>query len=285
MGPNVKLFKELPSDAHIAAAFAGAIPIALVEPTPVGEILLAGAYVTLWWVTGGLGSPEIGIEYIGPPASIEAWAAAKQTELADPYLIVMDPNIPYATEGEMIPYDFGREFFPLQEVEPTILFRLHPEAKALIAGALMRADASRNLQERNRQGCENRGWSNGSLCSYAAYTLPASPGYFEGHIAILVVSGKHVYFLVLNGTFRNTMPGVGEGQWIRVTDNVYYDKTTLFYKCAWWMANRVSNGHGMVPEQFWLDAGTAWDQWQLVKSRYGFVVPIATVPLPPNPFQ
>jgi hypothetical protein len=274
MGPTVNFYKDVPSDATLAAAFAGAIPVALVEPTPVGELVVVGMYVYLWWVTGGIDPQPINIEIVGSPADISNWAAQKEAELtADPYLIAMDPAIPLASEGEMFPVDWN--MWP-----PAYMSIRHPESAALIAGALMRADQNRILNS-NSPLCI----SGGQVCIFAAYTLPATPGFFEGHVAILVVSGKHTYFLVLNGTFRNTLPGVGEGQWVHVTDNVYYDKSTLFYKCAWWMASRTSNGHGMVPEQFWLDSGTAWNQWEVIRARYGFVIPIASVQLPVNPFK
>lgn len=245
-----------------SAVFLMAAPVALSDgPLPIGEAVIGGMLFYVWYQT------------VGQEALVAAGAEVANG-LEDLKLKIQAKAAP-----DFVDIDWAQ--WP-----PAWLTVLHPESPELIAGAWMRS-TNGTLQSNNPQGCESGAISSGSVCLFAALNDPGTGQQFEGSVAVLVGSGPHVAFLVINGQVRPTPPAPGEMGWERLGQSQYYfQKSSGFWKCAWWMAQKTAgNGKKAVPPELRLDAGTGWARWQEVKTRYGLVFPIASISLPANPFQ
>jgi hypothetical protein len=274
-GAVVNWFEEPSYEAVLLIAPAAALSDG---PLPIGEAVIGGMLFYVWYQTVGQetlmaagADIAVGIE------DLRLKILAKTAE-SDPYAIAMDPSIPIASESEMVATDWNQ--WP-----PAWMSVNHPESDALKSGAYQRASGG-ILNANNPQGCESGLISSGSICLFAALNDPGTGQAFEGSIAVLIGSSRHVAFLVINGQVRPTPPAPGEMGWERLGQSQYYfQKASAYWKCAWWMSQRIANGHGAVPPELRLEAGAGWARWQEVKTRYGLVFPIAQISLPPNPFQ
>lgn len=186
-------------------------------------------------------------------------------------------SIPVVADEQTFPADLG-----------TVLKSTkHPESSLLITSAINRA-GGKYLNSTHPNGCRREDMSNGAICLYAivdpgvAAPTATCPDCIVGNIAAQVVVTKYVYFLMVGGSVRTSPPSGGESGWLRLGQTQYYmEESSMFWHCAWWMSQRVANGHGMVPEQYWLDAGSGWDTWHQKMAERGLPNwPIAQVTLP-----
>jgi hypothetical protein len=274
-GVMINWFEEPSYEAVLLIAPAAALSDG---PLPIGEIVVGGLIFYVWYETVGQESlMAAGAVVANGLEDLRLKILAKAAE-SDPFAIQMDPSIPIAIEAEMVATDWSSWPGAYLSVN-------HGESQNIILGTWMRAKNG-VLHSNNSEGCERGLMSNGSICIFAALNDPGDGSMFEGSAAGLIGSSSHVIFIVVNGTVRSTPPGPGEMGWERLGQSQYYMlQKSMYWKCAWWMSERVSNGHRLVPPEFRLEAGAGWARWQEVKTRYGLVFPIAQISLPPNPFQ
>jgi hypothetical protein len=145
----------------------------------------------------------------------------------------------------------------------------HPESAGIMSSLYSQASYYKVL---HRKGDPNQKQprSNGSIRIYAGLDAGSL-----AHIAIINISSKSVVFAVLDTTYA-TKPGNGL---IQIADaEYYYDPSKIFWKCAWIMADRIKNGHGVqgIP----LTVGQGWSQWGEIQLRYNLVIEMGEVTLP-----
>lgn len=191
-------------------------------------------------------------------------------------------SIPVVAEGMTMEVDWNN-----WGAGPLISTR-HPESSQLIRGMLLRADRSSGeyiLRSNKPGGCTRADMSHGTICLYAGINQgtpsphPTCPDCVEGFVIGQLVITKYTSFMAIAGAVKISSQPMGP-EWMDLGNNHYMLKSSMFWTCAWWLSERVANGHGLAPEQFWLDAGAGWDRVEMVKARYGAVWPIARVTLP-----
>lgn len=234
--------------------------VTLASPIPGDEALVISAWVA--------NAAKAGAVAVGVAASVASQASSAPVG-----------SVHVAAEWG-VPIDWAAE-------PPVWMSIRHPESPELIAELLRVAKGSRLLQQREQYpgACEAGVFNNGMICLYAGLNDPGNGQIFQGSVAILMGIGPKIAFVVVSGPVRPTPPMPGESGWMRLGQTQYYMQAAqVFYDCAWFMSNRISNGHGPSPDYMRLDAGAGWARWQEKKTRYNLVFPILEIALPPNPF-
>lgn len=190
-------------------------------------------------------------------------------------------SIPIVTEDMTIAVDW-------LNVGPMLSTR-HPESSRLINGMLARADSrsgERILRSNKPNGCTRNDMSHGTICLFAGVNpgtpapQPSCPDCVQGYVIIQPVITRYTAFLAIEGSVRLTTEAMDSKVWMALGNGYYMLKQSMFWTCSWWLSDRVANGHGLAPEQYWLDAGTGWDRVYEVRARYGASWPLAQITLP-----
>lgn len=268
----------------VASTFAANASTFATVGTTVGTIIEGGAVVAFLVAAAEIAVPVVIVTAIVALPVISMISLANSPDpTADPLLqdwlanrypselYQLMAGLAVAAEAELVDVNWADNVF---------MSTRHPESDRIIRSLITRATAG-SLISTNPQGCQNGQLSNGTICLFASLTPPADGSMFEGHVAILLGVSRFVAFFVVSGTVRQTPPLPGESGWERLGQSQYYmDKGSMFWNCAWFLGQKISNGHGIAPEKYWFDAGASWQKWEYVRQRYAMTFPIASISLP-----